>query len=168
MSSIDVDVGDTGWTRAWICDHCSARVERVLTGKRETTADMSQPEILLEYDGESFPGEAHPFKDWVAVEKIQERITGGPGEPRLHLCPKCAGPLLDHLLERCQIPTSHTEAARNVRPVVQPRATLPVVALDVLETFNGAEAVRNSSTQYPATSPQVPSEDDGLPRRQGD
>lgn len=167
MSSVNVDVGNTGWTRAWICDHCGARVERALTGKRARTADISQPEIMLEYDEESFRGEAHPFKDWVAVEKIQERIIGGPGEPRLHLCPKCAGPLLDHLMEKCQVPTSLTEEARNVRPVEWP--PLPMLPVNVaLERLYGTEAVHNPPAQHQATGHQVPSEDDGLPRRQDD
>lgn len=161
MSDISVDVGNTGWTRAWVCDHCGTRAQRSLTGKRVTTPDVSQPEIMLEYDEESFSGEAHPFQDWIAVERIQRRPPGGPLEPRLHLCPKCAGPLLDHLLERCQVPTSYTEEASNVRTIPWP----PTIQLATfLEMFRGTEAVHNSPAQHQTAGHQMPSEDDGLPR----
>lgn len=124
MSIVHVEVGFTGWVRAWVCDRCGLRHERKPTGNRDL-AQGYDPEgkptseeawlRFFEYDEERFPGEDHALQGWVSVDrgdrsfnKFSERL------PDYHLCPKCAQPLLDQLMTSCREPTSTTEAARNV------------------------------------------------------
>lgn len=135
MSVVHVEVGDTQWTRAWKCDQCGFTKARELTGKRALShdtrarrvgddANLELPTIWLSYAEEQFPGDDHPFADWICVEKCRrethQHVEKDP--PTFHLCPRCATVMLDLLRSLCAEPTVTMEQAIDVRIEESPSA----------------------------------------------
>ncbi len=105
---ISVEVGHAGWCRGWKCDRngCDAQVVRKLTGTRGLATQWNS-ESQLEYDEERFESE-ETLNGWISITPV------APHDATWHLCPKCAPPFFDNVLDLCRPAQVIREQARNV------------------------------------------------------